>query len=59
VQGKSGWEKQKEEKAKEEAEKGEDSRSEESSRGIENMGRERGSGKIRGGSEETSAREVP
>ena len=38
VQGKLGWEKQKEEEAREEAEKGEDSRSEESSKGIGNMG---------------------
>jgi len=37
VQGKLGWEKQKEEEAREEAEKGEDSRSEESSKGIRNM----------------------
>ena len=38
VQGKLGWEKQKEEETREEAEKGEDSRSEESSKGMGNIG---------------------
>jgi len=56
--GRSGKEERRK-RQKEEVEKGEDSRSEESSRGMGNMRRERESGKVRGGSKETSARKVP
>jgi len=64
VQGKSGWEKQKEEEAKKEAgrkreEKGKNRKSKKGNGGMGNMGRGRGSGKVGSRSKEVGTREVP
>jgi len=53
-----GREKERRKKEKEETEKGEDNGSKESSRRVGNMGRGRGSSKVRSGSKEVGAREV-
>ena len=71
-QGKSGWEKQKEEEAKKEVgrkqekkekkkktEERKDGRSQESSRGVGNLEQRRRSSKIRRGSKKDGSREVP
>ena len=67
VQGKLGWEKQKEEEAREEVEKrkeeketkeGRDSRNKKSSRRVGDMGRGGRSGKVGDGSEEAGVRKI-